>query len=384
LSNQGYGLIYVAASTDPNITNFSSCNSLTVLVSFEAFIGLLFASMCGAIIFIKVARVQSFAQVIFSDPVCIRYGTGVRAENDDDGNDSGDGSDEGDGDIPCPVLEFRVANRMHSVAGGEIIDATIHVVASIDASQACKTLRESTMGRRRGKKGKKGGRRSRGMIRRQDPSTRSMPASSSGFFTRTPGKPAEIHPLSRNRPNSSHFVHESSVNEERPGDLRRTQSFDEDPTGRLVPKTILSKLDCETQDHPFFKRVWTLRHTLDHHSPLLKSAARAGVKQNRGFWPPELNTAEGVRNSIQFEQLLVSMSGTSNADANSVYAHRVYDFVDVTVGYQFVNMLYRDVQDGSLCVDTSLINDVMEQAGGGGEAFSHVQDGTRADDIMVL
>jgi len=35
-------------------------------------------------------------------------------------------------------------------------------------------------------------------------------------------------------------------------------------------------------------------------------------------------------------------------------------------GYQFVNILYRD-NDGSLGVDTDLINDVREQNGGGGE-----------------
>jgi hypothetical protein len=42
------------------------------------------------------------------------------------------------------------------------------------------------------------------------------------------------------------------------------------------------------------------------------------------------------------------------------------DFVDVNVGYQFVNILYRN-SDGSIGVDTDLINDVREQNGGGGE-----------------
>lgn len=39
----------------------------------------------------------------------------------------------------------------------------------------------------------------------------------------------------------------------------------------------------------------------------------------------------------------------------------------VNIGYQFVNLLYRDPKDGALKVDTSLINDVREQNGGGGE-----------------
>lgn len=42
------------------------------------------------------------------------------------------------------------------------------------------------------------------------------------------------------------------------------------------------------------------------------------------------------------------------------------DFIDVNIGYQFVNILYRS-SDGSLGVDTDLINDVREQNGGGGE-----------------
>ena len=42
------------------------------------------------------------------------------------------------------------------------------------------------------------------------------------------------------------------------------------------------------------------------------------------------------------------------------------DFVDVNIGYQFVNILYRE-GSGSLGVAMDLINDVREQNGGGGE-----------------
>jgi hypothetical protein len=60
------------------------------------------------------------------------------------------------------------------------------------------------------------------------------------------------------------------------------------------------------------------------------------------------------------------LNGVSNVSASDVYAQKIYDFVDINVGYQFVNILYRDT-DGSLGVDTDLINDVREQNGGGGE-----------------
>jgi hypothetical protein len=43
------------------------------------------------------------------------------------------------------------------------------------------------------------------------------------------------------------------------------------------------------------------------------------------------------------------------------------DYFDVNIGYQFVNVLYRDQYDRSVGVDIDLINDVCEQNGGGGE-----------------
>jgi len=294
--------------------------------------------------------------------------------NDDD-SDGGSHSTTTDDDldqIPCPILEFRVANRMHNVHGGEIIDSTVVVVASINASQACPTLRPTSSRRRRGgKKGKKGG-RSRQTTSRQmsrNNSNRDMPPPLS------PG--SNLTRLSSTGSNGS-------VPELMADALRPTQELQEDPSGHLVPKKILTKLECESQEHPFFKRVWMIRHKLDVNSPLLKAHARSMLKLNNGFWPPELNTAEGVRAAFEFDQLLVSLSGTSNADANSVYAQHIYDYVDVSVGYRFVNMLYRDPVDDSLRVDLSLISDVMEQGGGGGEDLTTLIRREKIQDMFVL
>jgi hypothetical protein len=80
-----------------------------------------------------------------------------------------------------------------------------------------------------------------------------------------------------------------------------------------------------------------------------------------------LDNHEAVRKSLQFSQILVSLNGVSNVSAANVYAQKIYDAVDVNIGYQFVNVLYRDGKDGALKVDTRLINDVKEQDGGGGE-----------------
>ena len=75
-----------------------------------------------------------------------------------------------------------------------------------------------------------------------------------------------------------------------------------------------------------------------------------------------------MRACLNFDQILVSFAGTSNADANNVYAQKVYDFESVCVGYVFVKMMYvDDDHNRSVKVDLAAINGVTEQAGGGGE-----------------
>jgi hypothetical protein len=321
-------------------------------------------------LFAKVARIQSFAQVVFSDPIVIRYNTGVMVDHDDVSEDEASSMDTDVVQIPCPVMEFRIVNRLHSTPGGEIIDASIQIVASIDASQACPTIRNAATRRRRGgKKGKKRGIRQRSTQKKMSDSPLNLPEPES--------KP------NINRSESSGLgLGLGSLGKTTIPTGKTHQAFDEDPSGHLVPRRIFSKLEIESPDHPFFKRVWMVRHTVDENSPLLRAHARNMVKENGGFWPKELSSHEGVRAAIHFDKVLVSMSGTSNADANSVYAQKVYDFIDVNVGYRFVNPLYRDLDDGSLRVDTSLINDVTEQAGGGGEPFT--VDDERIHDMVVL
>lgn len=347
-STVGYGLIYSGISADSGIDDIRKCTGITILVSLEAFVGVLFAGMCGAVLFIKVSRAQSFAQVVFGEIICVRYGTGVLVENENDENDGSQSTADDCDFFPSPILEFRVVNSLHNTPGGEIIDTSVNVVASIDAAQACHTLKYKASRMRRKKRG---GRR---VYRRRKDATaddNSSQDDSSALFP--PTLPIPPPPLMRSTRSTKRDL--------------RASVYQEDPAGNLLPKRIMTKLECLTHDHPFFKRVFLLRHTLDHTSPLLTAAARQRVKKANGLWPKEMTDAETVRRSIQFDHLLVSLSGTSNADAKSVYAQTVYEFADVHVGYRFVNMLYRDEKDGALKVDTNLINDVMEQAGGGGE-----------------
>ena len=102
--------------------NPTNCLFITFICSLESFFGVLYSGFCGAILFGKVLRIQSHAQVIFSDPIVIRYGTGVQqgVDNDGDVEDEANASKR----IPCPVLEFRVINKLFGETGGEIMDAT--------------------------------------------------------------------------------------------------------------------------------------------------------------------------------------------------------------------------------------------------------------------
>ena len=138
-TDQGYGII--APQTSAGWRDQQSCYGIKILCSSEAFFGVLFSGFCAAVLFGKISRFQSFAQVTFSDPVLVKYGTGVMT-NDDDGDKSDEDDDNDSGPmsiavqamrkqvtrrkklkkrLPCPVLEFQVVNNLHSLRGGEIM-----------------------------------------------------------------------------------------------------------------------------------------------------------------------------------------------------------------------------------------------------------------------
>jgi hypothetical protein len=277
---------------------------------------------------------------VFSDPIVIRYGSGVQHHSE--GNETDDDEENMAKKIPCPVLEFRVVNRLFAETGGEIMDATLNVVANVDANDADPHLRDAL----------DGDRRRFGLVGGKNESHNSTIDSSDNY-----SDSGRISFDSRLSGRSNFF--DSIIR-------RQHHAVDEDPSARLVNKRIFSKMIIEAGEHPFFKRVWLGRHVLDDTSPILKPKVRRQIRRNNGYWPEKLNNYESVRESLQFNQILVSLNGVSNVSASDVYAQKIYDFVDINVGYQFVNILYKDA-DGTLKVDTDLINDVREQKGGGGE-----------------
>eukprot|EP00804_Cyclotella_cryptica_P011573 CCRYP_012084-RA/>CCRYP_012084-RA protein AED:0.07 eAED:0.07 QI:167/1/1/1/1/1/4/74/578 len=345
-STVGYGIIFPSTGANSDYPIPQTCITVGVVGSFEAFVGVLYAGFCTAVLFGKVIRSQSQAQVYFSDPLVVRFGKEELSPGDKkrQGNiprgniaavesrdlETGetlasieesvivDAQGDDNVNIPCPSLEFRLVNRLHDIDDGEIVEARLDCVAILD-SKLCQADTFDSIDP---------------APSHDSPQDGKEPPSSSDDLTQLM---MEQHKALFHNPNSK------------------------------KPR-VLTKLSLDANEHPFFRRVWFGRHRLDENSPLLTQSARNKIKQNGGYWPSEWNHARGIRNNLHFRHLLVCLSGTSNANATSVYAQKVYDLVDVNVGYRFVPMNYH-TPSGALKTDAYLLNAICEQRGGGGEPF---------------
>lgn len=333
-STVGYGVIYPSSGASDFFVP-TGCVSLGVLGSFEAFMGVLFAGSCGAILFGKVLRSQNHAQVFFSDPIVVRFGkkelsdasNGSMEGHDEETGEEGSGSlmmEDSDTGIPCPSLEFRLVNRLHDTPSGEIVEANLACVAILDPKVS--QLNEAL------------------------PNSDDINNTLSQFKVNEKTTVAELAKVLRD------------------ADTRQaTRSLAFHSADSKQPH-MFTKISLDADEHPYFRRVWFGRHRLDENSPLLTPAARNRVKLAGGYWPADMNNYQSIKKSIQFRHILVCISGTSNANAASVYAQKVYDRVDVNVGYRFVPMNYH-TDDGLLTTDPYLLNAVSRQRGGGAEPF---------------
>jgi len=347
-STVGYGVIYPSSGASDFHVG-TGCVGVGFLGSFEAFLGVLYAGFCGAILFSKVLRSQNTAQVFFSDPIVVRYGkmelydensSSVVDDNESKEYDEENGEEksskltaskvsnsEPDGSIPCPSLEFRLVNRLHDVPSGEIVEAKLDCVAILDPKVSKITLPTDSLG---------------------------------GDVSSASASP-------------QHTINEKTTIEELAQVLKdtntrkATRSIAFHSSNSKQPH-MFTKLGLDAEEHPYFRRVWFGRHRLDENSPLLTPAARNRVKLAGGYWPEDMNNYKSVKESIHFRHLLICISGVSNANAASVYAQKVYDLVDVNVGYRFVPMIYRN-DEGALKTDSYLLNAVYQQRGGGAEPF---------------
>lgn len=471
-STVGYGVVYPQVRREVHQTSFN-CAFMTTLTALEAFVGVLFASFCGAVIVGKMTRAKCTASVSFSQRMIIRFGTGVMHTNDDDDRTD----DLGEKPVseydkrrllyPCPVLEFRLANALFENVTGEIMNAKLSVVSSTLAEKKpteTTSLRTSVIGLGGTLGGVrldalKGGVRPgldalKGGVRPGLDALKGMTQSASHFllrpFSETGSDAAstsstnnlflaarKVNTSSDLDGNSSHNSFSSfrsmlwsSTGSGRKasstGDLetkrgrrkegnsvlrfvsqvgkdaiesvvikkrlmrtstvqgrretnddsetsrtrakRTTRVIEEEPTNGLTPRKLFSSLKIETSTHPFFKRVWTIRHVLNADSPLISERARVIIKASKGRWPTEACNHNFIRKNVDFQQLIVSLSGTTTG--NKVYGLHVYEYRNLHVGYTFSPILQR-TPDGRLAVDLDSIDNIQEQRGGGAEAVDY-------------
>jgi hypothetical protein len=377
----GYGSTYPSLSTEHNHQNDADCIFISFLTSFEAFVGVLYAGFTGGIIYAKVTRLTQRARVKFSDPLLIKYGTGVDASTRAPmGLDNPTADDGNNGDVeqartkdtvnnvssqsPFPVLEFRLANELHNVAAAEIISSQINAVVVIEASKqdgeeiSDELAKQIKMER----------------LKRTSKTRRKSVTPPFGSFTELSTHSSSTSIEENTSCTRSTSSPTSSVLDKTKlyfGGNKKMKIDEEEEGSVIVPKMIFCKLDLDHSEHPFFKRLWTFRHVINGDSPLLTSAAKQRIMENGGVWPREWNDSTSIRNAIRFNQIIVSFTGVSNINAANVYKQKVYDYVDLIVGYLFVNPMYRS-SSGKLKVDLKLMNDVIEQNGGGGENLNVV------------
>jgi hypothetical protein len=293
----GYGSTYPALGYQNS--SRTNCFFINFICSLEALIGVLYSGFCGAVLFGKVLRIQSHAQVIFSDPLLIRYGSGVVHPETLDASATTTIDDERSV-VPFPVLEFRIVNRLFSEIGGEIMDAALNVVANNNAS----TAPDSSDGWS------------------DDVSNVSQKFSETSGDQHILGLPINNSSKSFDSTSRIQPFHRHASTPHLKARYDR-HIIDEDPSAILVNKHIFSKMEIEASEHPFFRRVWVARHILDADSPILKRKVRRQIRRNGGTWPEKLNNACAIRESLQFNQILVSLTGVSNISACDVYAQKI-------------------------------------------------------------
>jgi hypothetical protein len=319
-------MTYTSVGSNLGDTHPSQCTWVVFLCTSEAFLGLLFAGMCAAILFGKVNRVQSHANVQFSNAVCLQYEE-IVDQDEAEFSERGDHRDSTSVEnvsntVPelfpnsedeenqfvniaaspsqeeiifvdqfngCPVLKFQVVNEFCNREGSEIVDCIMKVIG--------------------------------------------------------------IKFKGRN--------------------------------GRLTHSQYV-RVNLVDFEHPFLSRVWHGVHILDATSPLLTDKARHRIKLNNGSWPSNWYDPDVIRSKLEFHDLIVTVIGLSNVSAVTVHAYKRYKIGDVLIGFNFAPMVFRDTETGLLEVDLARANDVREQSGLRGESLSQRvgDERNKADSVL--
>lgn len=104
------------------------------MLAIEAFLGILFTSVCGAIFYSKIVRLHTQAHVTFSSAICLHYGNGVtdavfEVNRSDRPNENVSHTDK-EAVTHYPIIEMRCLNDRAIAGGGEIIGARLKCIVT--------------------------------------------------------------------------------------------------------------------------------------------------------------------------------------------------------------------------------------------------------------
>lgn len=389
-------------------------------MAYISFSGVLFGGITGAVIFSKIARMQTVAQIAFSEPICIRYGSGLLAELAD--NDEEMSSES----APFPLLEFRILNQLSHIVGGEIVDASIGIMADTPFRSRDTNFSPATQSiifippdeEIRSSKGDLSSNLSKvaipgkllantigstiAKVHSSVPIGSAIAKMQSAVpkipFVRTTGASSVIQQLKRHISTTSmpdgNGGDEFSDRNDEEIEAALEEAFEArflerlerkqkqmlshtnaskvfvEGDGKLFPLSFFQRLDVETDTHPFFKRAWLIRHVIDESSPLLSDEARLLIEKNNGVWPTELNNLTSIRKHVSFNNLIVRFKGTSQATGSTVYGFKVYKFSAVNIGYEFAPLIQFVEKNEKVTIDKTLLNSIKVQSGGGDEPLN--------------
>eukprot|EP00804_Cyclotella_cryptica_P010378 CCRYP_020702-RB/>CCRYP_020702-RB protein AED:0.33 eAED:0.33 QI:0/0/0/1/0/0/2/0/272 len=268
---------------------------------------------------------------------------------------------------PFPVLEFRLANELYDVAAGEISGAQVNAVVVIEGQQDGEEVSEELAKQINNERLKRTARAKKTSLTKNPFSSVTELSSHSNVSSSTDTTSIR----SASFP-TSYLQSLPAFDKTKHYFGNKKMKIDEEESGSsvIVPRMIFPNsplITRNTHSSNVFGLFVTLLMAILHCFQQL---------QNNGYLKMVVCGHENGTAMKLSARLFVSIksffTGVSNISAASVYRQKVYDYVDLVIGYQFVNPLYRG-RTGKLKVDLSLINDVVEQNGGGGETLNVIE-----------
>lgn len=371
----GYGLISPATGAntvfleDPSyFEDENYCLFISFLLSFESLVGVLFVSFCSAVMFGKLTSFQTQASCIFSSLMVVEYGDKGGEDEEDEKDDYLETKETSI--YPYPTITFRIVNLLHSQNRGEILDASVNVVATIEAKNAIRGIKNEKIF-------------SDALVKRKKPlhtdSSRSdiLVSSMERLKNISHGAQQMLRKRSRSKkgftrttiPHVHDFISHgdsetinSAYSDDPTSSDRFSELRDDDICIQVEepdqPNMVFASLKVSPSQHPFFRSTWQVVHTLDGESPLLTKKVRKLVRKSKG-WPKALNSHKAIKDAIHFDNILVTFKGTSNISGTSVFDQATYKMDSLRIGFEFKSVLMQNV-DGSISVRCADVDQIVE------------------------